>query len=263
MIINRNDANTEFGTIVLNYASYNTDLWDVIAIRNPDNPEQAFGCFVYKNPIIFSGQDVFKFPDTTQAYSGINYKPIYKYSGYIYKLYNYFVIGIDSLIQLNYFTLEEINNLTGLTGVTSYMLTYDAGKAQWWQKLFGGVISPQNDRMLTKISITGQDFYPTKEQLGYNIDTDKLFGQLYTQNSFSPINNATWALQTKASGDSESMITCKFNKPNITLSCGIRALNGNHPLFICPKPFEGFLSIANNITSCHCLTVIGVEPKNE
>lgn len=70
---------------------YNLKDWNTLHIRDSDGDN--YGLFIYKNPIIISGDDVFDIKtDKNSNYVAGSSVAANEYAGYIYKLYSYPII---------------------------------------------------------------------------------------------------------------------------------------------------------------------------
>lgn len=154
---------------------YNLKDWNTLHIGGSSGDD--YGLFIYKNPIIISGDDVFDIKtDKDSNYVAGSSVAANEYAGYIYKLYSYPIL--DS--KLTNLTNKQKNEIFGTTN-GQYILNWSANN-------FNFPNSYTFPFTATKLKLTsGETRYsidslpftgPTSDALGKNPTTVDLFGDL-------------------------------------------------------------------------------------
>ena len=244
--------------------SYNLKDWNTLHIRGASGDD--YGLFIYKNPIIISGDDVFDIKTEKDSnYVAGSSVAANEYAGYIYKLYSYPIL--DS--KLTNLTNKQKNEIFGTTN-GQYILNWQASNYSY-------PTSFNFPFTATKLNLTSGEYRysidrlpfkgPSDIDLGKNNNTEALFEDLplLGRSKLSELGKSDyWVLFSKSLNDgtisAQSAYTSKIEKS------GTNTFNFYAGT---PIPIESS-STGVNIHCCrpwdiivddYSFTVIGVEAK--
>lgn len=169
-------ASDSLFSVTFDENDYNLKDWNTLHISNKDG-DSDYGLFIYKNPIIISGDDVFDIKtDKDSNYVAGSSVAANEYAGYIYKLYSYPILDSYS----TNLTRAQKDEIFGTTNGHYY--------SNWYVSNYGYPTLFNFPFTATKLNLTYDEYRyaidslpftgPSDIDLGKNNTTEALFEDL-------------------------------------------------------------------------------------